>query len=315
MAVMCPCGRSIDSPKIDVHKHIALEDENLLGKMDIYQCNSCGLSFTYPMPPIVTIEDYYINIYRKEGRAHFVANPNQTPPGNWQKSQYSYISLFTNLDLINNVIDIGAGYGFLLREINRQHKHLNLYTSELDTKACKYLSQYGIKNIELNDNLELPEFDLCISSHNLEHFTDPNDFIKIVKSVLKKNGHLFLEIPNCPFEPGKYLERLYDGPHLLFFTLDSLKHLLEKHNFEIIHIASNGWDFQKEIELMKNEYLPKTKANIFIQRLREFIKNLLPQFILNWVREKRNNDFNSLEESFYHYGGNRWTIRCFARLK
>ena len=63
MAVMCPCGRSIDSPKIDVHKHIALEDENLLGKMDIYLCNSCGLSFTYPMPSIEAIEYYYSNIY------------------------------------------------------------------------------------------------------------------------------------------------------------------------------------------------------------------------------------------------------------
>ena len=116
-----------------------------------------------PLPSIEVIEYYYSNIYRKEGRAHFVANPNQAQPGAWQKSQYSYISLFTNLDLINNVIDIGAGYGFLLREINRQHKHLNLYTSELDTKACQYLSQYGIKNVKFNAILELPEFYLCIS--------------------------------------------------------------------------------------------------------------------------------------------------------
>ena len=118
--------------------------------------------------------------------------------------------------------------------------------------------------------------------------------IMTLASVLKKNGHLFLEIPNCPFEPGKYLERLYDGPHLLFFTLDSLKHLLEKHNFEIIHIASNGWDFKKEIELMKNEYLPKTKANIFFQRLKRFIKNLLPQSAINLFRGKRFNNFTTI---------------------
>ena len=58
------------------------------------------------LPSIEVIEYYYSNIYRKEGRAHFVANPNQTSPGTWQKAQYSYISLFTNFDGI--VMDVST---------------------------------------------------------------------------------------------------------------------------------------------------------------------------------------------------------------
>ena len=141
------CSQQINSTKIDGHKHMYVEDEKILGKMDIYHCNYCKLSFTYPMPKLDDLNYYYKNIYRKPGRIHNVANPNQISPGAWQKAQYSYISLFANFKEMKNVIDFGAGYGFLLREINRQHKHLNLYTSELDTKACDYLSKYGINNI------------------------------------------------------------------------------------------------------------------------------------------------------------------------
>ena len=73
--------------------------------------------------------------------------------------------------------------------------------------------------------------------------------------------------------------------------------------------------FKKEIELMKNEYLSKTKNNKIFQQIKQFIKCKLPQNFLNLVRKIRFDDYKYFEKDFYHYGGNRWTIRCFARLK
>ena len=40
--------------------------------------------------------------------------------------------------LVGRIVKNSLEAGFLLREINHQHKHLNLYINELDTKACKY---------------------------------------------------------------------------------------------------------------------------------------------------------------------------------
>jgi 2-polyprenyl-3-methyl-5-hydroxy-6-metoxy-1,4-benzoquinol methylase len=124
---------------------------------------------------------------------------------------------YSNLENAKNIIDIGPGYGFLLREVKKYFPHLNTYAIDPDVNSSKYLKEYNIKCIsKIEDANVLEGFDLIISSHCLEHYSDPNIFFLECEKHLKQTGNVFLEVPNCKFERSCYLDREYDGPHLHF---------------------------------------------------------------------------------------------------
>lgn len=81
------------------------------------------------------------------------------------------------------------------------------------------------------------QFDVTTMFHVLEHVKEPEKVLAKVKTFLKKNGHLVVEVPLVGNFTEKFLEKDYfayqDKTHVNFFTKRVLLALLNKHGWKI----------------------------------------------------------------------------------
>lgn len=81
-------------------------------------------------------------------------------------------------------------------------------------------------------------------SHSLEHAYDVRVFLSKAKDLLKENGLLFLEVPNCD-NPETLNKSIMKEPHLSHFTRTSLKCLFDSFEFKIIKFDSMRYGYLK----------------------------------------------------------------------
>lgn len=139
------------------------------------------------------------------------------------------------------VCEIGCGHGRNL--LNLQNKGFSVWGVEPDAQARKVALE-SLANVFDGTVDNLPQaitdrkFDIVLMSHVLEHFLDINAAIINAKNLLKEDGILIIEVPNCKaIGFDTYLEEwpMSDIPrHLNFFTPESLKKVVTQHNLEII---------------------------------------------------------------------------------
>ena len=141
--VTCVCGDN-SCAKIEIFKVLVPEDAEYLGGMDIYCCDKCKLIFAAPQPALEKLNEYYKNVYRRKDRPYYFPNPENQEPTDFHQSQYSYMSQFVDFSQIKSILDLGPGYGLLLREIKKRHKHIKIFAADPDTKSFEHLAQFDI---------------------------------------------------------------------------------------------------------------------------------------------------------------------------
>ena len=123
-------------------------------------------------------------------------------------------------------------------------------------------------------------FDLIITSHVIEHLSNPKMFLNKIKGSLKRNGLIFIEVP-C----NDYLFKPFDEPHLLFFDKKSIKKLTE--DFELLKISYHG-KLISEIGSLKDLLISKLirrmnsfKIPYYSAQNKELRKILKNNFLIN----------------------------------
>jgi 2-polyprenyl-3-methyl-5-hydroxy-6-metoxy-1,4-benzoquinol methylase len=95
------------------------------------------------------------------------------------------------------------------------------------------LNERGYKNFEDPNEIE-EKFDLIITLHTLEHLTSTSIFSKFY-NLLNKYGLIFFEVPNCT---KKFFDlRVYDSPHLIFYTKKSFEKISQLNNLVFINFS------------------------------------------------------------------------------
>lgn len=126
---------------------------------------------------------------------------------------------------------------------------------------CKLLHIYDISSkplignaIRLDRNaIDHIEYDLIVFSHVLEHVPFPLDLLSEIRSVMKKNTMLYLEIPHedivrlNPDSRELYKLKKHWHEHINFFTQESINCLLDLCNLctigiETIKVSAGGKD-------------------------------------------------------------------------
>lgn len=98
------------------------------------------------------------------------------------------------------------------------------------------------------------EFDSVITSQVLEHVFNPDEFLSQIARVLKPKGVLLLTVPfvwdehEQPFDFGRY-------------SSFGLRHLLEKHSFDIIEYRKSLNDIRIIFQLLNDYLYKKTITN------------------------------------------------------
>ncbi len=88
-------------------------------------------------------------------------------------------------------------------------------------------------------------FDIVFYNAVLEHVPEPEATLKAIYSILKPNGHLYLNAPLVNFE--------HQQPYDFFrYTQFGLKHLLSKCNYKISYIRPSNGDMHTALYVLVN---------------------------------------------------------------
>ena len=94
------------------------------------------------------------------------------------------------------------------------------------------------------------QFDLIISCEVIEHLFDPKAIVRNTKQLLKPNGRLILTTPYHGYlknlalaisgKMDKHFTALWDGGHIKFFSVKTLKNLLTTEGYTNIEFKFAG---------------------------------------------------------------------------
>lgn len=154
------------------------------------------------------------------------------------------------IDEGETVLDVGCATGYLSVELKK--KGCKVIGLEIDPEMAEEARQYCDKVIVGNaEVIELPYkeyFDAILYADVLEHLKNPLEVLIRFKSCLKQNGYIVVSIPNVAnwfirlsllFGKFNYNSKRYTiihPVHLRFFTLKTIREMLDKAGFRIAHL-------------------------------------------------------------------------------
>lgn len=198
-------------------------------------CLDCDLQFAYPIPDKEKLLNYNSSYHLS---AHGGINREVKLESFFTglaKTRLYFIK--ENCKLNKNypykVLEIGPGPGAFVKVWMEYFSNSLYYVIESDKSCYEELSKKGV--IFFENKSKESEFDFIILSHVLEHVSDPLDFLSSFIKLLKKDGHLFIEVPCMDWR-----HKDIDEPHLLFFDKLPMEILLNRLNLKKIHIAYYG---------------------------------------------------------------------------
>ena len=272
-------------------------------------CAYCNFGFLDEYIDQQRLNAFYSKEYRGKGNVHRKKLLSLPSIPNRAISQWMLINLFHPLEKVNNVLDVGAGYGYtfdVAKYIINPDTITTFYSFEPDKHAQKYLLK---KNINIYDEVFTKDtninekFDIIIMSHVLEHYNgyDIISVLKKINSVLNYGGIALIEVPHNNLEKIKTLRR-NDAPHLSFFSVEALTSALEYSGLHMLYINTCG-------ELTKKYYVKKDYSSNLISKILKKIKRYY-----FFIRKFVNFDILNIlsYNQYFKYGEDRIWIRAIV---
>jgi 2-polyprenyl-3-methyl-5-hydroxy-6-metoxy-1,4-benzoquinol methylase len=205
------------------------------GELRTVICKNCGLVFSDPFP--IDTTEYYQKNYRILYKGTY--NP---------KTKHIYraanvaIERYRRLESYllgkKKVLEIGSGGGEFSYLLSK--KGFDVSAIEPNEGYGNYSKeQYGL-NIQIGfaQNLEFDAetFDFITMSHVLEHVDNPTTMLEKLRSWLKPNGILALEVPNVE-AVCQSPKSTFHTAHLFNFNVKTLSLLAEKTGYSVVQTA------------------------------------------------------------------------------
>jgi hypothetical protein len=163
----------------------------------------------------------------------------------------------------NKILEIGSGDGLFLKEIVK-------YDNNGIGYEPSYLDKYEEDNLKIINNYFNPldnldkDIDYIAIRHVLEHFENPNKFLKdIINQIIKNDLSIkfIIEVPNI--KPTLNQQRINDfiHEHISHFSKYSLKYLLTTLNLDILDMYTmNNEENLVAICKLNQEYISKLQS-------------------------------------------------------
>jgi SAM-dependent methyltransferase len=216
---------------------------------DVVSCDECGFVYANNIPKQDMFDQYYAKMskYEFEYKEGVVAG--------------EYFAFFNRVveflvDNLDNkklrILEIGCSTGALL-SILQSKGYTNIVGMDpsqacVDTVKNLYEIEAFVGTISTLAKNE--KFDVIIMTAVLEHIVDIDAAMKILRSNLKNDGLLLLEVPDAErfdeyiFTPFQQ----FSIEHIDYFSESSLKNLLGKHSFEFIDSKKSVNDINQTID-------------------------------------------------------------------
>jgi len=146
----------------------------------------------------------------------------------------------SGVDFDHSILDIGCNDGsFLIALENAGYVNLHGIEPTMDSfniASNKGLSVYnGFFGEDVAKNTYGKDrFDIVITRYVLEHIVDLADFLKGISLIIRDSGILIIEVPDSEWNLD-YLDYALWEEHVNYFTINTLRMLLETYGFSIVH--------------------------------------------------------------------------------
>jgi SAM-dependent methyltransferase len=144
-------------------------------------------------------------------------------------------------------LDIGCGNGALLRACSRAFPSgWTFFGSEFDDKYRELVEKIPhFQGLFTGPLEEIPgHYDVISLVHVIEHIPGPSHFLSRLKTKLKPNGLLLLEVPDCRSNPFSIMT----ADHCSHFSVAMLSRVASGAGCEVLH-AGSDW-VPKEISVL-----------------------------------------------------------------
>jgi 2-polyprenyl-3-methyl-5-hydroxy-6-metoxy-1,4-benzoquinol methylase len=160
----------------------------------------------------------------------------------------------------STVLDVGAGSGILARILKEKRPNViidgvepNPFAAEL---ARQYYRNFLVCGIEdLVEPIRILTYDIIVMADVIEHISDPFQALRGITAHLTEKQRLMISVPNIAFGATRiallrgefvYVDSgLLERTHLRFFTLDTLRQMvegLELHVHALYRLRRHLWE-------------------------------------------------------------------------
>ena len=271
-----------DTKIIDKTKNV---DHLYFGKKsEILNCKNCDYSFF-----LKAIEDenhdknfssYYLNSNTFNPSIQTIPNLFE-PIGIRNFANISLIKVFKFLKKKMNILEIGPGYPGMLyifktimsgENKNEKERGSNFFSIENDTESLKKLDKLDIKNIcEYFPSKECNKyqnyFDIIITINSFYYFRNPKESLKLILSMLKKDGILYLDILSDKMMHEDYFK---SNPLSHIYSKKSLKKLAKIVGLEIVFLEYSS---KNNTPKLYSERIRKIDKSIIKKIFNRLLKN------------------------------------------
>lgn len=227
---------------------------------DVYQCDECSLYFI-DSPTDEEINSLYKNEYHNNIKNKLFEIAKSKMRYARSLSQFNFIK--QTIDLKNkDICEIGAFDGLLLSLFKKNNN--NVFGYELNDDARVYAKKKY--DIDLKENFleSKSKYDIIILSHVIEHFREPKEILIKIKSMLKENGFIYIEVPNSPMlNECSYnmLMRYLNTEHIVNFNMDNLIKFAESADLKIVRSEYNNYNISIDNENLRISLLEGSLPN------------------------------------------------------
>ena len=256
------------------------------------RCSDCGMVYVSPRLK----EKITHNLYSEEDYTQFY-KIKLLPALDYRRNvlglnKYKQIVSLLNKDK-GKVLDIGCGLGEVLSIFDENE--WDTLGVEFNSFAANYAKeQFGIPviNQSIYDFNEKDKFDVIMLWGVLEHLYNPLNILNKCRGLLSEDGLLVIEVPSADSflvrygeSTNKKVDRIIEGDrHLMLFSVNSLKGMLEKTGFTCKKLLSNGLDIATVNRLFMEKSLPNETIDVVQKALDESMQgDLLRGFFIKKV--------------------------------
>jgi len=225
-------------------------------KFNVYKCKNCNQCLLLPQLNYDELNKLYSSAYFDNSTSlNFDQHNDISKASDDYKNIISsrllkFRSTINLLKIINPkgnlILDVGAATGEFLNEAKKMNLQIEgIEFSEFAIEQA--LANYNIKieKLQLSEISSEKKYDFIHLNHVFEHFNDPNEEVKNLYSLLDENGVLYIEIPFQFHFIERILYKYFKNKpqfslssvhHPFFYTPQTIRSILEYHNFNVISI-------------------------------------------------------------------------------
>jgi ubiquinone/menaquinone biosynthesis C-methylase UbiE len=174
---------------------------------------------------------------------------------------------------VGSILDVGAGEGSLLFELEREGLADDLYAVEISASGIEEIRKKKIsklREVQQFDGYKIPygdkKFDLGVSIHVLEHVEHERLFLQELKRVA---NNIVIEVPlENTINVARSIRMSSPGGHINFYNVETLLNLLDTVGLKVEKMNVSPVDLQYEIFMSgRAKGIPKHYAKSILNKI------------------------------------------------